>query len=214
MIGQPQNHRRRSVVIAMHPIRTRQPQSLMGSMEVVIEDLQAHQRIEGGIAFGEGMRLAGEGIEPIAQGAVKSFDMHGASWLHLRPQRGADFHREQLSVLIAMLDRLRQGEHLWHDQGGTSPFTRTHGLAIGSHQDAPLAVPAITEPRERPLVSSLDSGGHRLLKQVFAQRTSGTGDDEATVAVLDQTSPALSLIRLVNCAFFFCTKDQNSSIST
>ena len=107
MIGQPKSHRRRSVVIAAHPMRTRQPQRVMGSREVVIEELQAHQRIEGGIAFGEGVRLAGEGIEPIASGSVESFDMNGACRLHGLAQRGTGLHREQSSMLIAMLDGLR-----------------------------------------------------------------------------------------------------------
>ncbi len=47
MIGQPQSHRRRPAVIAMHALPTRQPQSLMGPMKVVIEELQAYKRIEG-----------------------------------------------------------------------------------------------------------------------------------------------------------------------
>ncbi len=79
MISQSQSHRRGAVVIATHAISTRQPQGLMSSMEVVIEELQAHERIPGGIPFGEGVRFAGEGIEPITQGAVESFDRHGAS---------------------------------------------------------------------------------------------------------------------------------------
>jgi Transposase, Mutator family len=100
MIRQPQSHRRRSLLIATHPIRTRQPQSPMRAMEVVIEELQAHERIP----FGKRVRLAGESIEPIAQGPVESFDMHRASWLYTGSQRGADFHGQQSSVLIAMLD--------------------------------------------------------------------------------------------------------------
>ncbi len=112
MIGQPQSHRRRSVVIATHAIGKRQPQGPMGSMKVVIEELQAHERIPGGIAEGFGVRLAGEGIEPIAQGTVESFDMHGPGWLDKRPQRGAGLHRQPSSVLITMLDGLRQGDRL------------------------------------------------------------------------------------------------------
>jgi hypothetical protein len=73
----------------------------MGPMEVVIEELQTHERIEGGIAEGFGVGLARESIEPIAQGPVESFNMHGASWLYRRPQRGADLHRQQSSVLTA-----------------------------------------------------------------------------------------------------------------
>ena len=90
----------------MHSILTRQPQSLMSPMEVVIKELQTQHRIPGDIALGEGVRLAGERIEPIAQGAVESFDMHGARWLDQHPQRRADFQRQQSSVLIAMLDGL------------------------------------------------------------------------------------------------------------
>ncbi len=78
MLGQPQSHGRRPVLIAMHPLPSRQPQGRMSPMEVVIKELQADQGIKGGIAFGEGVRLAREGIEPIAQGAIESFDMHSA----------------------------------------------------------------------------------------------------------------------------------------
>ena len=78
MIRQPQSHGRRPVLIAMHPLPSRQPQGRMSPMEVVIKELQADQGIKGGIAFGEGVRLAREGIEPIAQSAIESFDMHSA----------------------------------------------------------------------------------------------------------------------------------------
>ena len=81
MISQPECHRRRPVVIATHAIDQREPQGPMSPTEVVIEELQAHQRIEGGIAFGEGMRFAGESIEPITQDAVESFNMHCPGWL-------------------------------------------------------------------------------------------------------------------------------------
>ncbi len=107
MIGQPQCHRRRAVVIATHPVPSWQPQSLMRPMEGVIEELQAHQRIPGGIAFGEGVRLAREGIESIAQGAIEPFHMHRASWLHACSQSGAGLYREQASMRIAMFDGLR-----------------------------------------------------------------------------------------------------------
>ncbi len=77
MIRQPESHSRRAVVIATHAIVQREPQGPMGPTKVVIEKLQAHQRIEGVIAFGESVRLAGEGVEPITQSAIESFDMHG-----------------------------------------------------------------------------------------------------------------------------------------
>ena len=87
-------------------------------MEVMIEELQAHERIEGGIPFGKSVCLAGEGIEPITQRPVEPFDMHSPSWLHLRPQHGANLHRQEAPMLIAMLDGLRQGQRLWDDQRG------------------------------------------------------------------------------------------------
>jgi len=64
------------------------------------------------------------------------------------------------------------------------------------------------------VVRSLNGGGHGLLDQVFAQRPSGTGDHEATLPILHQASPPFPLVRLAGYALFFCTNDQNSSIST
>jgi len=51
---------------ATHPIGQRQAQGPMGSMKVVIEQLQAHQRVPGVIAFGKSVRLASEGMKPIS----------------------------------------------------------------------------------------------------------------------------------------------------
>ena len=93
-------------MIATHSLRYRQAQGPMRPKEVVIEELQTHERIEGGITEGFGVGLARERIEPITQGTVESFDMHGATWLHPRSSCGADLHRQQSSVLMAMLDRL------------------------------------------------------------------------------------------------------------
>jgi hypothetical protein len=115
MIGQPQSHRWRPLLIATNSLPSRQPQRPMRPREVMIEELQTHERIEGGIAFGEGMRLAREGIEPITQGPVESFDMHRPGWLHPDPQCRANLQRQEVSMLIAMLDGLRQGERFWDD---------------------------------------------------------------------------------------------------
>ncbi len=67
-----------------------------------------------------------------------------------------------------MLDGLHQGDALWHHQAGTPSSAREHPLAIGPLQDAPIALPAITEPVQLTLVSALDAGGHRLLDQGLA----------------------------------------------
>src|SRR5579859_1627827 len=117
-------------------------------------------------------------------------------------------------MLIAMFDRLRQGDRLWHHQSRTPPLPRHHRLAIRLHQDVPIALPAITEPAERSLMGALDRAAHGSLDQALAHRPGGTGDDKATVPVLHQAAPAFSFVGLVNCSLFFCTNDQNSSIST
>ena len=192
-------------MIVTHAIDQREPQSPMGPTEVVIEELQAHQPIPGVIAFGERMRLAGEGVEPITQSAIESFDMHRTRWLHPRPQRGADLHRQQSPMLITMLDRLRQRDRLWNHQPGTPPFARGDRFAVGPLQDAPIAVPAITEPLQFTLVSPLDRAGHRLLDQLLAQRARGPGDHEATLPILHQAAPALPLVGLGCYPLFFCT---------
>ncbi len=80
-------------MIAMNSLPLRQPQRPVRSMEVVIEQLQAHKCVEGGVPFGKRMGFAGERIEPITQGPIESFDMHRPGWLHPAPQGGADFHR-------------------------------------------------------------------------------------------------------------------------
>src|SRR5260221_6286338 len=160
------------------------------------------------------MRLASERIEPIAEGAIEPFHMHRADWLHMRPQCGADLHRQQVPMLIAMLDRLGQRHRRRDHPRGAPAFARQPALAIGSDEDALVAVPAITEPVQLALMGPLDRGGHCLLDQVFAQWTGGAGNHEATVPILDQASPAFSAVLLPICALFFCTNDQNSSIST
>ena len=202
------------MVVTTPAIGERQLQSSMGSMKVVIEQLQVHERIPGGIAFGEGMRLAGEGTQPITQGAVEPFHMHRTGWVHIGSQGGTDLHGEQPPLLIAMLDRLCQRQRHRNHPCRASALPSQLPLAIGSHEDALIAVPAIAEPVQLALMGPLDRGRHRSLNQVLAQWAGGAGDDEATISILDQTSPAFSLVRLLLSAVFFCTNDQNSSIST
>jgi hypothetical protein len=182
-------------MIATHTLGHRHAQRPTGSMEVVIEHLQAHQRIPGRIAFGKRMGFAGERVEPIPQRPIEPFDMHRPGWLHARAQRSPDLHRQEAPMRIAMLDALCSGEPLWDHQAGTSPLARAHRLARGSLQDVWIAVPPVTEPAERPLVGPLHGGLHRVCYQFLAQRTAGAGDHEAAVAVLDQAAPAFSFIR-------------------
>ena len=113
MIGQPQSHGWRPLLRSINSFPCRQPQSPMSALKGVIKKLQAHQCIEGGIAEGFGMRLAGEGSEPMAPGSMESFDRHRARWLPVDPWCGTDLHRQEVPMLMAMLDRLRQGERRW-----------------------------------------------------------------------------------------------------
>src|SRR5260370_2193767 len=129
--------------------------------------------------------------------------MDGTRWLHGCPQRGTDLYRQQSSVLIAMLDRFRQGDRLWHHPRGPSPFAGGRQLAIGSYQDVLVTVPAIAEPVQFALVGALDRGGHCLLDQFLAQGTGGAGDHKATCPILHQAAPAFPLVRLAGCAVFF-----------
>ncbi len=214
MISQPQSHRRRAVMIARAPATNKQPQGTMGSMEIVIEDLQVHEPIPGGIAFSERMRLASEGIEPIAQRPIEPLHMHGAGWSHPRPQRSADLHRQETSVFIAMLDRLRQRDGGRYHQGWSPPLACRCWLPINSPENGGIAMPAIAEPAERASLSPLEGGRDGLFNEVLAQWAAGTGNHEPTRPILDQASPAFPLVGQGGGPVFFCTNDQNSSIST
>jgi len=117
-------------------------------------------------------------------------------------------------MLIAMLDRLRQRDRRRDYPRRASALASPLPLAIGSDEDALVAVPAIAEPVQLVLLGAPDGGDHGSLDQLLAQRTGGVGDHEATGPILDEASPAFSLVRLPLGAVFFCTNDQNSSIST
>lgn len=155
-----------------------------------------------------------ERIEPIAQGPARLFHMHRPSWLQACSKLNTNFDGEQPSMLIAMLDGLLQRRGCRDHPCRTSPFACQGALAIRPHENAPIAVPSITEPTQGALVGSLHGSGHRLLDEILVQRAGGAGNHEATVPILHEASPAFSLIRLASCPLFFCTNDQNSSIST
>lgn len=118
-------------------------------------------------------------------------------------------------MLIMMLNRLRQRHGVGNHQLAPSPSAMTRlGLAIGMLQDARIVLPAITVPGKWAMVGSSNCRVHRLTDQVLTEGTAGVSGHEATVAILDHATPAFSCIRLLLCPFFFCTNDQNSSIST
>ena len=201
----------------MHPVRHTKwlTQGALGAMEIVIKDLQADQRIPSGISFRKGMGLASQGIESITQGSIEPFHMHGSSRKEAASHCGTNLDRQEASMLIMMLNRLRQGHRVGDDQLAPSPSAITRlRLAIGVLQDARIVLPTITEPAKRTLLGSSNRRRNCLCDQVLTEGTSCGSDHEATVAILDQTTPAFSLVRPFCCALFFCTNDQNSSIST
>lgn len=214
MIGSPESHRWGSLLIPMSAIASRKPQSPVRTLDVVIEEVQTHQRIPGLIAFREGVRLAGQGSQPIAQRPIEPFDMDRSRWLARGPQRGPDLHRQQPSSLITMRDRVRHTERLWDHQTRASPVPCQHWLAGGSLQETARAMPSLAEPAEGALLRPLDGAAHRVLDQLLTQRASGAGDHDATVAVLDQAAPVLSFVWVLRCSLFWRTHDQNASMST
>ncbi len=215
MISHAQSHCWRPMAIAMHAVvPKRQAQGAMSSMKIVIKELQTHQCIPRRVALGKRMRLTSEGTQPITQRSIEPLHMHGPGWSHADAQCGTDLHRQEVSMLITMFDRLQQRYRLWDHQRRTPALARQHALTIGSPQDAGIPMPSIAQPSERAMMGSLDRRVHRLRNQILAEWAGGIGDHEATVPVLDQASPAFSLVRLSPCALFFCTNDQNSSIST
>jgi hypothetical protein len=121
----------------------------MSPMEVMIEKLQADERIPCGIPFRKGMRFAREGTEPITESAVDSLDVNSTGFGNNFAQSGTDLNRKEFSMLIPVLDGLRQA-HLWGDyQRRTAQLPRTDRLTIRSSQDGCIAAPAITTPRQR-----------------------------------------------------------------
>ena len=62
----------------------------MSPMEVMIEELQADQRIPRGISFRKGMRFASEGTRPITEGAVDSLDVNRTGFGNTFAQNGTD----------------------------------------------------------------------------------------------------------------------------
>jgi hypothetical protein len=95
------------MLIAMHSVPKRQAQGAMSSLKIVIEELQANECIPGRVPFGKRMGLARERIEPIAQRAARPFHMHSPGWSYAESQRGTDLHRQEVPMLITMLDGLR-----------------------------------------------------------------------------------------------------------
>jgi hypothetical protein len=120
----------------------------MSPMEVMIEELQADQRIPRGIPFCKGMRFASEGIEPITQGAIDSLDVNSTGFGNDCAQSGTDLNGKEFSMLISMLNGLRQSHLWWDDQRRTPRFPRTNRLTIRAREDSCIAAPPVATPAE------------------------------------------------------------------
>jgi len=158
--------------------------------------------------------MPSEGIEPITESAVDSLDVNGAGFGNDFAQHGADLNGEQLAMLIAMLDGLRQAHLRWYYQRRTAPLPRTDRLTIRPLEDRCIAPPSIATPGQRPALRAFDGESHCLFDEIVTDASRGTGGDEAAGAVLHEASPSLAGIGLLRLPVFFRTNDQNSSIST
>src|SRR5260370_7841352 len=106
----------------------------MSPMEVMIEELQAAHRIPRGISFRKGMRFASEGIEPITEGAVDSLEVNNTGFRNNFAQKGTDLNGKEFSMLIPVLDGLRQAHLWWYYQRRTPQLPRTNRPTIRPSQ--------------------------------------------------------------------------------
>jgi len=214
MIGELEGHRGCAPLIPLMLARKRKTQGMMRPYPIMFKELQEDQGIPGRIAFGKGMGFASEGIEPIAQGAIDALNMHGAWLLDDVAQHGADLHRKELAMFIAMFDALRQTHVRGNNQRWASAFAGAHRLPIRLGENVWIASPAIAAPGQGPRVSACDRLAHGSLDQIVADAPGRAGSDETAGAILHQASPAFSCVGWLICAVFLRTNDQNSSIST
>ena len=76
MVGESKGHGRSARLIASHLCRHREAQCPMRTDPVVLKELQVDESIPGSVAFGKGMGLASQGIEPIAQSPIDSLNVN------------------------------------------------------------------------------------------------------------------------------------------
>src|SRR5260370_13690086 len=146
MLAEPERHSRSARLIALTLRRHRQTQCSMGTDPVVLKELQVDEGIPTRVTFGKGMGLTGQSIEPIAQSAVDPLNMSSCRCGGHLAQGGTDLDREQLAMLITMLDSLRQAHVCRYHQPGTSALARADRLTIGSAEDRLISPPAIAAP--------------------------------------------------------------------
>ncbi len=203
MLGEPQRHRRSARLIASRLCIQQETERLLGTHSVVLKKLQVDQGIPGGVTFGKRMGLAGQGFEPIAEGAVDTLNVNGCRFGDHLAQGGTDLDGEQLPMLVPMLDSLRQAHLGRHHQQGASALARAYRLTIGSSEDHRIAPPAIAAPVLRMALRACDGEGHRSLDEIVAGTSGGAGSDEAAGAILHEASPAFAGIGFVGGTVFF-----------
>src|SRR5260370_4549036 len=159
MLRHPQSHRWRPMLRAMYPLPKQQAQGAMSPLKIVIEELQANECIPGHVPFGKRMGLARERIEPIAQRAVEPFHMHSPGWSYAESQRGTDLHRQEVPMLITLLDGLRQRHCLAKYSPRAPAFSRQLPPPIGSPKDGDLPLPPRGPPRRVAVVVALQRRG-------------------------------------------------------
>src|SRR5260370_16975855 len=106
-------------------------------------------------------------------------------------------------MLIAMRDRLGQRPRRRNHPRGAPAFARQPALAIGSHENALIALPAITEPMQFALVGPFDGARHRLLDQPLAHWSGSVGNHESTFPILYEPSPRFPSVMPASSAVFF-----------
>ena len=149
------------------------------------------------------MGFARQGIEPVTQGAVDPLDMDRPRFAEQGAEHGANLNGEQRSMLVTMLDRLRQAHIRGYPQRRPSRSTAVDGLTIRAGQNLRRATPSIAAPVQWTTLRARDGESHCSLDEIIADASSGTSGDEAARAILYQTSPAFSGIGLVRSSVFF-----------
>src|SRR5260221_11952321 len=114
--------------------------------------------------------------------------MHSPGWYYAESQRGTDLHRQEVPMLITMLDGLRQRHCLGNYPRRAPAFSRQFSLAIGSHKYGCIPMPPIAEPGEGGMGGSLHRGGHPLVNEILVQGAAGPGDPQEARPSLDQAS--------------------------
>jgi hypothetical protein len=157
--------------------------------------------------------------EPVSEHSVESLDVNRHRLLHLRSSAdsSADLNTQQPPMLITVFDRLRQRDPFWYDQGWSPASTRPHRFTVGLRDRLGVGSPAVATPAHRLPSRTSMRLSDRLGCQGLRASSAGVSNDEATLAVLDHTAPALApsgrVFRL-EVALLLLTNDQNSSTSS